>query len=45
MAALLLGLLLGLSNREYVRIELMYLGAGIVVFYAGYLLERGAGRR
>ncbi len=40
MAALLVGLFLGMSRAEWVRLELMYLGAGLVLFFVGYSLER-----
>lgn len=43
MAAVLVGLLMGVSDARFVRHELMYLGAGIIVFYAGHVL-RGARR-
>jgi len=34
---------MGVSDARFVRHELMYLGAGIIVFYAGHVL-RGARR-
>lgn len=40
MAAVLVGLLLGMSTG-LVRTELIYLGAGIVVFYVGHVLRSG----
>lgn len=44
MGIVLTGLLLGISQRDLVKVELLYCGAGILVFYLGYWLERG-GRR
>jgi hypothetical protein len=40
MSAVLVGLILGMNRAEWVRLELMYLGAGLIVFYVGYVLER-----
>lgn len=41
MAAVLVGLVAGISVGN-VRLELIYLGAGLIVFYAGHLLRGGA---
>jgi hypothetical protein len=43
MAAVLVGLLAGVSAGN-VRLELLYLGAGVIVFYAGHVLRGGAKR-
>jgi hypothetical protein len=45
MGAVLIGLLMGISDARFVRHELMYLGAGIIVFYAGHVLRGGARNR
>ncbi len=40
MGVVLLGLALGLTGTIDGRLELLYMGAGLIVFYGGYLLER-----
>jgi hypothetical protein len=41
MAGVLVGLVMGLSFGN-VRAELLYLGAGILLFYTGHVLRGGA---